>query len=307
MPAPLKIEQIARTFPGALHLPGQLRPRTLVEYLADTSYYLRWCGLDSARALDAQSLRAWRVWMVEHSRIGPYSINRRLCAVKCMVKASVIAGDIGHDVGYQFSLVERVQLAALRDRLRYRQALTPELVRQLCSLPSVKYIGGIRDRALLHTLASSGARISEVIALKVADLKAYGASWVIEVMGKGRYAYENAPLSNEAYKWIAYWLRVRKARGVDVPTIFTRLSGRYQCPTEEPLGRQGAWRRVKKHGEALGLPDITCHDFRHFVATALSETHGLRVAQLALRHRRIETTTGYLADKMQAGLSEHLY
>lgn len=303
----LPIERIAQTFPGVTHLPGQLRPRTLIEYVIDVSSYLRWCGLDSEHALSAQTLRAWRQWMVEQSQIGPYAINRRLSAVKRMVRASVISGHIGHDVGYQFQLVERVPLAALRERLRYRRPLTPEVVRKLCSVPSLRTIAGARDRALLHTLASSGARISEVVGLTVGDIKPWGEGWTVQVLGKGRYEYELAPLSQEAYKWIAYWLVKRREKGVDVPAIFTQFSGRYHWPLPEPLSRHAAYRRVKDHAKKVGLGHITCHDFRRFVATCLTERHDLRTAQLALRHRRIETTTGYVSDSLRPGLTENLY
>jgi site-specific recombinase XerD len=291
-------------FPGLRELPGRLAPRSLEEYRRNGRHYLTFCGGDTARALDPQTLRAWRQHMVEHTRLSPNTINIRLQAIKSLVKASAACGALDRLLSYEFSLVELVKRSALRHRLTRPQArrYTPQEIRALCQASDASTLIGLRDRALLATLASSGCRISEVVSLKQEHLVALGAGWSLRVLGKGQAVEREAPLSQEAYHWITLWLRVRHAAlGTVTAWIFTTREG-------SPLTRRAAWYQIKKYGQHVGLPQFSAHDFRRFCGTQVAEKHGLRQAQKALGHKSQTTTAHfYWLDTMQEGLGEGLY
>jgi integrase/recombinase XerD len=201
-----------------------------------------------------------------------------------------------------------VSVAALRHRLKTtaRVRLTPAQMRQLCEAPDPHTLLGLRDRALLATLAGSGCRISEVVALTVGQLSARDGGYVLQVLGKGQAVPREAPLSREAYAHIQAWLAERAAQGaVETPVIFTAFAG--PRTTARRLTAGAAWCTVRKYALQCGLPAVKPHDFRRFVGTQLAK-RDIRQAQKALGHKRLETTAQhYVLDELQVGLTDGLY
>lgn len=213
------------------------------------------------------------------------------------------------DVAHGFSLVESVQVAPLRARLRtdIRTPLEPDQVRKLIDAPDTETLSGLRDRALIATFAGSGCRISEVVAFRVNDILASQGAWLLRVLGKGQSTPRLAPLNRVARSAIHAWLTER-SRYVDVQAVFTAFS---PSPNGRPLARaitsKTAWRAVRKYAEQVGLPHVKPHSFRRFVGTRLA-AKDLRSAQLALGHKRLETTVShYVLDELEAGLTEDLF
>lgn len=77
-------------------------------------------------------------------------------------------------------------MEALRHRLKAqaRGRITPAQMRPLCEAPPAATLLGLRDRALLHTLASSGCRLSEVVTLTAASLTTRDGACFLQVLGK---------------------------------------------------------------------------------------------------------------------------
>ncbi|ETX05547.1 tyrosine-type recombinase/integrase [Candidatus Entotheonella palauensis] len=74
------------------------------------------------------------------------------------------------------------------------------------------------------------------------------------------------------------------------------------------MSRTSAWCLVQGYAQQVGLAHVKPHDFRHFVGTELTRRHGIRQAQLALGHKRIETTVQhYVLDELEGGLTDGLY
>jgi integrase len=89
--------------------------------------------------------------------------------------------------------------------------------------------------------------------------------------------------------------------------VFTSFAGKGTRPTARRLHRSAAWRIVHGYARAVGLEHVTPHDFRRFVITETAKRYGIRVAQRVARHKRIETTAGYVLDELAGGLTEGLY
>ncbi len=157
----------------------------------------------------------------------------------------------------------------------------------------------LRNRALLHTLAETGGRISEVLSLNLADFPERYLQkrevLRVEVLGKGGHNYylrffDSLPAIREYIHARGANLKAN-TRG-DIP-VFISHDARFDGTR---MSRIVAWRIVQRAARALGLHSITPHDFRHWRATQLINAgHSLDVVQDYLGHRSVETTRAYYA------------
>ena len=284
---------------------GHLAPASLVAYGRDLAAYARFCAARLA-PLQAASLWAWRTALAQHTRVSPHTINRRLAAVKRLVAEAALQGTVDAATAEAFACIPGVKVPALKARLKTttRTRITPGQMRRLCDAPATTRLIGWRDRALLHTLASSGCRVSEMVTLTSAQVLNRAGSVFVAVLGKNQVTPREAPLSLEAYAAIEAWLA---RRPVASAALFTSFSGKGHRPTGRPMHISAAWRAVRKYALVCGLPQIKPHDFRHFVGTELAKRN-LRQAQRALGHQRLETTVAHdVLDALQPGLTEGLY
>lgn len=149
-----------------------------------------------------------------------------------------------------------------------------------------------RDRALLELLYGTGARVSEVVGLDLADLA--GGDGLVRLYGKGSKE-RLVPLGRHAAGALARWLepdgRDRMAperwqRKGDAEAVFLNARG-------GRLSRQGAFGVVQSRARALGVA-IGPHTLRHSCATHML-AHGadVRVVQELLGHASVTTTQLY--------------
>ena len=184
--------------------------------------------------------------------------------------------------------------------------LSPQQMRLLCDAPDPATLLGLRDRAFLATLASSGCSVGEAVTLTEAQIVDFPSIYIEIPQGKLLTARQ-APLSQEAHERIAAWLA---ARPVASDYVFTRFDGRGLAArsSAEPLSRTSAWRLVRRYAEQAGLAGVKPQDLRRFVGCELARRRGLRLAQQALGHRRIATTAQQcVAAEPEGGLTDGLY
>ncbi|CAM8642406.1 XerD Site-specific recombinase XerD [Acidimicrobiia bacterium] len=152
----------------------------------------------------------------------------------------------------------------------------------------------LRDRAVLEVLYGTGARISEICTLGMADVDLDGG--LLRLFGKGSKE-RVVPLGRWARVALAAWLGdgarssmepEQWAKRGDADAVFLNQRG-------GRLGRQGAWAIVRKYGDAAGLGErLTPHVLRHSCATHMLD-HGadIRAVQELLGHASITTTQVY--------------
>ena len=236
-------------------------------------------------------------------------------AVKRVVKEAAAQGYITHETAAAFSQVAGVKPSAMRERTRpnNRTRITPEQMRAMLDIADTTRLVGLRDAALLATLASSGLRVSELVALQVGNIvttKSRGGKVAYKltgVMGKGQLQGRDAALSVEAYNRIMVWI---DARPIMSDFIFTQINagtaGNVTEPTAAPITPEAAWKAIVKYAKRAGLEHVKPHDFRRFVGTQLA-AKDIRQAQKALGHKSIETTARhYVLDELEAGLTDNL-
>ena len=183
------------------------------------------------------------------------------------------------------------------------KTLSEESVVQLLNAPDCSTDIGLRDRAMLELLYSSGLRVSELISLTVNMLQI--PPGVIKVMGKGSKE-RLVPIGEEAQVWLNRYLeggRSSLQKGLLSSKLFLSQKG-------GAMSRQGFWYRIKLYAEQVGLnADLSPHTLRHAFATHLLN-HGadLRVVQMLLGHSSVSTTQIYThvaTERLQKLYAEH--
>jgi site-specific recombinase XerD len=187
---------------------------------------------------------------------------------------------------------DRIILGKESDRVP--NVLNNEQLEHLLSVQDLNKRSGVRDRAILETLFSTGLRVSELVALDLEDINLKtGEFTVIGKGGKARIVY----LSDAAKDWLRRYLSTR--RDVFKP-LFLRYSGK-SMEEDDPdgeslrLSARSIQRMVKKYVRRSGLAvDATPHTLRHTFATdLLSEGADLRSVQELLGHSDVSTTQIY--------------
>lgn len=295
---------ISQPFDASI-LAGQLAPSSIAMYSRDFEAYIKYVG-DAQLALDPTSLARWRAHLAQSTDKSPNTINRMLSAVKRIMREAASQGYMSHESASAFEEINGVKVAALKDRIKgnARVRIEPTDMRTVCELPEMERLIGLRDTALLATLASSGLRVSEMVSLTHSQIHKKGKGYILSVRGKNDVEPREAPLSREAYSHIQIWLN---ARPVASEYIFTAFDGRGSRLSDRPISPTATWVLVRKYAQAAGLDDIKPHDFRRFVGTQLARTN-IRNAQKALGHKRLETTARhYVLDELEVGLTDELY
>ncbi|MEJ0037678.1 MAG: site-specific tyrosine recombinase XerC [Gammaproteobacteria bacterium] len=148
---------------------------------------------------------------------------------------------------------------------------------------------GVRNRAILETLYSSGIRRMELVHLKLYEINLTQGTLMIR-HGKGDKD-RVVPIGERACAWVDKYLREVRAElecGHDAHALFLHDDGR-----PFPPGRLGDL--VKRHLEHAGITHPgACHLFRHACATHMLENGAdIRYIQLILGHADLATTQIY--------------
>jgi len=181
-----------------------------------------------------------------------------------------------------------LELPRIEKRLP-RVILTANQVEQVMNVPDLSGSVGLRDRAILEVLYSTGIRRSELINLDLDDIvEERGLLLVRE--GKGKKD-RMVPIGERALSWLRKYID-------DVrPSLVCSLSGKHLFLTEygEPLLPKHLSYRVRSHIRKadIGLSG-SCHIFRHSMATLMLENGAdIRFIQRMLGHASLESTEVY--------------
>ncbi|MFC1711251.1 tyrosine-type recombinase/integrase [Patescibacteria group bacterium] len=185
---------------------------------------------------------------------------------------------------------EKIELPKAESRsLKF---LSTEQMERLLSQPIISRESGLRDKAILELLFSTGLRVSELVKLNRGQIdfksKEFG---VIGKGGRPRVVF----ISARAEKWLTRYLDKRKD---SFKPLFIRYSGKQSKDSDGIKMRltvRSIQRIVKKYVKKARLPvNATVHTLRHSFATdLLSQGADIRSVQELLGHKNIATTQIY--------------
>lgn len=172
--------------------------------------------------------------------------------------------------------------------------LDREHVERLLNMPQVSTPEGLRDKAILEVLFSTGLRVSELVGLNRDQINLERREF--GVIGKGKRA-RVVFLSEQAVLWLGKYIVSRQERS---QPLFIRYSGKKPASQDNKgeslrLTCRSVQRLVAKYVSKAKLPvKITPHGLRHSFATdLLSSGADLRAIQEMLGHKNVSTTQIY--------------
>ncbi|MDR2803601.1 MAG: tyrosine-type recombinase/integrase [Treponema sp.] len=247
-------------------------------YASEIRCFLEYAG-DLTETADSAFLSGYLHCRVVRDGISGRSASKAIAALRSFYRFLI---DEGVRKDNPASLLEKP-----RQELRLPEALPGESIDALLALIKTGAPSGLRDRALLELIYSSGLRVSEAVGLDVDDC--FFDEGVIRVTGKGGKE-RLVPFGSAAETALRHYLRDGRPaflkNGRKSNALFLNRAGRR-------LGRKGIW----KNYAALAVQNGTSsklHTLRHSFATELlAGGAGLRSVQELLGHADISTTQIY--------------
>ena len=140
--------------------------------------------------------------------------------------------------------------------------LSEEEVEALLDAPDLTSPSGLRDKAMLETMYSSGLRVSELLKLGKGQVNL--TKGIITVFGKGAKE-RKVPIADYAIEYIKQYIKEVRNKGKNKESDYLFLSKQ-----GKPLSRVYFFKQVKKYSELAGITtNVSPHTLRHSFATHL--------------------------------------
>jgi site-specific recombinase XerD len=248
----------------------QLAPKTQASYLRVVREFTRFLGRSPDTAT-VEDLRRYQLHLVDHG-VSPVSLNAAITGLKFFFEITLHEPD----------LMARMQPVRVPRVLPV--VLSPDEVGRL-----IAATGNLKHQTALSVAYGAGLRASEVVMLKVGDVDGQRMTLRIE-QGKGRKD-RYAMLSPVLLERLRVWWRVAHAQG-------RMLEGGWLFPgldPVDPLSTRQLNRAIHAAAEAANIDKrVSMHTLRHSFATHLLEQKvDIRVIQVLLGHKKLETTALY--------------
>ena len=187
-----------------------------------------------------------------------------------------------------YNPASELELPRLERRLP-KHVLTIRESETVLAVPNISDPLGLRDRAILETLYSTGIRRMEVVNLKLYDMDVDRGTLMVR-QGKGKKD-RMVPIGQRAISWIEKYITEVRPRLIidpnDVTLFLTHLG--------EGFTTNRLTQMVRQYIDAADIGKRgSCHLFRHTMATLMLENGAdVRFIQAMLGHAKLETTQIY--------------
>jgi len=240
------------------------------------------------KEIDAELIRKWRIWLnriasTREEELSKTTQNYHLIALRSFLKYCAKRD-------FESLQPEKIELARVkRPQVTF---LDNEELKRIFEQPNTKKEIGIRDRAILELLFSSGLRVSELVSLDKDKVNLQRREFMVR--GKGQ---KDRPIfiSKEAADWVSKYLEIRTDSS---PALFVRYTGTRKIDQSGDFKRLTArsiQRIIAKYANLAGIvKHVSPHTLRHSFATdLLMNGADIRSVQSMLGHSNIATTQIY--------------
>lgn len=278
------MDEPIRAFIGFLRAEQRASPETLRNYASDLRQLHRF--LLSRRlvsspidpnSLSSDAVRAYLQWLDQQGN-KPSSLARKLAAVRSFYRYLSRRGMVNDNPVDGMRTPKQPKLLP--------RVLTKDDADALMTFPAGLTVWSLRDRALLETLYSTGARVGELVALDIGDVRE--PEGLVRLQGKGRKE-RIVPIGEMALDAIRrYRLSLPlPSAGVPPRALFCNQRG-------GRLTSRSVARVVNRYSSRLAGGAVSPHALRHSFAThLLDEGADLRSIQEMLGHASLSTTQRY--------------
>jgi integrase/recombinase XerD len=283
----LHFDSLAQSFLNYCAIERGLSLNTVAAYRRDLAKFSAFVTNMPVESIDSVVIADFEI-SLKNLRLSPASLNRVQSTLRMFFKHVMVEQGLANPT---------LEIVSGKSNRRLPKALE---IGQVIALIEAAFHEGepitLRDRALLELLYSSGARVSELIGINIADIATVdsedGVITTIKLRGKGSKE-RIVPLGSFATSAIDdYVVRIRpslaaKNSSKDIALFLNARGGR--------LTRQSAWNIVLKAAKAAGISEkVSPHVFRHSYATHLLDGGAdIRVVQELLGHASVTTTQIY--------------
>lgn len=286
--ATVAYEEVVGKFLEYLELEQNRSKKTVQNYNHYLTRLSDFAGDIKLSDIDVELIRKWRLWL---NRLGTNTSdelsmvtqNYHLIALRSFLRFCAKRG-------LPALSADKVELA--RTKRPQVTFLTTEELARLAGQPNISTLVGLRDRAIIELLFSSGLRVSELVGLDRDHVNLSRREFMVR--GKGQ---KDRPIfiSPEAAQWIKEYLEKRQDNS---GPLFIRYSGTKQADTSGNFNRLTArsiQRMVARYAKLAGITKhVSPHTLRHSFATdLLMNGADLRSVQAMLGHSNIATTQIY--------------
>lgn len=275
------MDRLIEKFVRYLDIEKNASKHTILNYTVDLCDFKNFLKETSFEKADYLALRKYLAHL-KGKQLSNRSIGRKLSCLRRFYKFLFAEGLMKNNPASMLSSPKQDKKLPI--------FLTEEEVVRLIEAPSQDTELGVRDRAILETLYSTGMRVSELVSLNVSDIEAIGDT--VKVLGKGKKE-RLLPVGRPAVRAIETYLATRKSKRQKKQNLenaplflnknYTRLSDR------------GVRKIINKYITIASLQaGISPHTLRHSFAThLLNKGADLRSVQELLGHANLATTQIY--------------
>lgn len=284
----MRFEKTKTDFLEYLEIEQNRSQRTIRNYDHYLTRLVDFAGDIQVSNIDPELIRKWRLWL---NRLGTNvsdelqktTQNYHLIALRSFLKFCA-----KRDIPALSA--DKVELArTVRKQVTF---LNEEELARLFAAPKLDTLPGLRDRAILELLFSSGLRVSELVGLDRDHINLKRREFTVR--GKGQ---KDRPIfiSEAAATWLARYLEGRQDT---TKPLFVRYSGSKKVDTSGNFHRltaRSVQRMVARYALLAGITKhVSPHTLRHSFATdLLMNGADLRSVQALLGHSNISTTQIY--------------
>ncbi|OGX51953.1 MAG: tyrosine recombinase XerC [Omnitrophica WOR_2 bacterium RIFCSPLOWO2_12_FULL_46_30] len=267
------MERYIEKYVRYLEIEKNASKHTMLNYRRDLDEFKKFLGETQIENVDYLTLRKF-LSALREKNLKSRSISRKLSCLRSFFRFLNREGFLKNDP---------TQAVSSPKLERYLPIfLTEDEVTKLIESPDAKELSGLRDRAILETLYSTGIRISELVGLNLENIDFFGA--VVKVSGKGK-KQRLVPIGDKALRAIRDYSEQRKQQA---PAAFLNKNGRR-------ITDRGVRLVLDKYIQRTALREnISPHSLRHSFAThLLNRGADLRSVQELLGHANLSTTQIY--------------
>lgn len=276
-----KFEQYIDAFIRYLRLERDASPHTLRNYRSDLEQFQGFLkSMPSPvpvrmKKIDRIIIRGYMAALQERG-VGKRSLSRKISALRSFFRFLRREGVIDANPARQVWLP--------RQEKRLPSFLNPEEIRGLLAAPDPSTLLGLRDRAILETLYSTGMRVGALVGMNRGDIDLLGDLARVKEKGKKERL---CPLGSYAVRALRDYLKAFPDGGSGDPLFVNRARRRLTAASVRKL-------LAKYIKQAAIEKKITPHALRHSFATHLLDAGAdLRAVQELLGHESLSTTQIY--------------
>lgn len=292
MSATLALGPAIRSFLSFCRIEKGLARNSMESYARDLSRFETWISVSGQSPELASTVRAYLDHLMAEG-LAARSIARHLTALRQLYRYLISENRLSQDPAALIPLPRQWKTLP--------KALSGSQMSSLSDSPPAASALGLRDRAMIELLYSSGLRVTELCTLETSDL--LEDRGIVRVTGKGN-KQRLVPVGQTALEAIRTYLAQSR------PALLKGRASRHLFISARGgrLDRTAFFRAIRNHGLRAGL-SVSPHKLRHTFATHLLEGGAdLRSVQTMLGHADIATTQVYthvLRSRLKQTLEKH--